>query len=137
MRIIAISLLFVWVSVFIAGCAKLDRSQAAGRCASEKAIIMAMRQGLLGLSFASLSRDGRRRALEAEYRSLEYAKVGEAVAWNAKNGTAFGNVVPGQPYRVGSQNCRQYSHSFTINGISRTVRGSACRNSDGSWMPLT
>jgi len=96
-----------------------------------------MGQGLLGPAFDSMSRDARRRALEAEYKSLEYTKTGETVAWQAGNGAASGTVVPGQPYRVGSQNCRQYSHSFSVDGVAQTIRGSACRNPDGSWVPLT
>jgi len=87
--------------------------------------------------FAFMSRDERRRALEAEYKSLECTKASEVVVWRTGNGAAFGSVMPGQPYRVGSQNCRQYTHSFSVNGIPQTMRGSACRNPDGSWMPLT
>lgn len=100
-------------------------------------ILNAMGNGLLGQSAAGLSKPVRKQALEAEYKALEYTDAGKSVDWASPKGDASGSVTPGQPYQVGSQNCRQYSHSFTINGVPQTARGSACRNSDGSWTPLT
>ena len=47
-----------------------------------------------------------------------------------------GTVRPAQPYRVGSQDCRQYTHVIQVNGGPREARGTACRNEDGSWMLL-
>ncbi len=104
--------------------------------ADTKVILQTMGNGLLGSSIQSLSKDDRNQALEAEYKALEYTDAGKTVTWtSAKNG-ASGSVTPGQPYQVGSQNCRQYSHSFTINGVPQTVHGSACRNANGTWSPL-
>jgi surface antigen len=45
-------------------------------------------------------------------------------------------VVAAAPYQVGSQNCRQYTHTITVDGKDTVSRGSACRNNDGSWSPL-
>lgn len=83
-----------------------------------------------------LSKGDRRKALEAEYRALEYTQSGQAVAWSG-NGGRSGEVVPAQPYRVGSQDCRQYTHKVTVSGQARTARGTACRNTDGSWATLS
>lgn len=91
--------------------------------------------GLLGSSINQLSASDRIKALEAEYRALEYAQSGKTISWQG-SGSAEGEVTAAQPYQVGSQNCRQYSHSFTIKDAPQTVRGTACRNADGSWSPL-
>lgn len=100
-------------------------------------IILAMGTGLLGNGIGQgLSQSEKTRALEAEYRALEYQPVGEKATWGQAGGT-HGEVVAAQPYRVGSQDCRQYSHTVTVKGRASTARGTACRNSDGSWTPLT
>lgn len=99
-------------------------------------IAEAMAGGLIGRGLGDdLDRGDRRRALEAEYRALEYAASGEPVAWQSGSRTS-GQVVAAPPYRVGSQNCRQYSHTVSQNGTERVGRGTACRNADGSWTPL-
>lgn len=100
-------------------------------------IVDAMAGGLIGGTLgANLDTRERRRALEAEYRALEYTPAGQAVAWGRSGGARSGEVVAGSPYRVGSQNCRQYTHTVQIGGRSQTARGTACRNADGSWTPL-
>ncbi|EJF90581.1 RT0821/Lpp0805 family surface protein [Bartonella tamiae] len=100
-------------------------------------LLQSMGNGLLGTSAHLLSPADRNQALEAEYNALEYTDAGKVVPWVSQQGNASGEVTPGQPYQVGSQNCRQYSHSFTIGGVPQTNRGSACRNENGSWSPLT
>lgn len=84
---------------------------------------------------ASLGRADRQRALEAEYRALEAAPGGQPVTWGS--GDVKGSVVAAAPYQVGSQNCRQYSHTVTVDGRIATARGAACRNPNGTWTPLT
>jgi surface antigen len=83
-----------------------------------------------------LGRGDIRKALEAEHRALEYAASGQSVAWTGSFGRS-GDVTPAQPYRVGSQDCRQYTHRLVVDGTTRTARGTACRNADGSWTTLT
>ncbi len=92
--------------------------------------------GLVGGPFGnSLSPEDRQLGLNAEYKALEYAGGGELVAWTGKNGSS-GTVVAAQPYRVGSQDCRQYKHEMTAGGTITSARATACRNSDGSWSLL-
>jgi len=99
-------------------------------------IAEAMAGGLIGRSLGEdLDRGDRQRALEAEYRALEYTASGEPVAWQG-GARLSGQVVAAPPYRVGSQNCRQYTHTVNQNGTERVGRGTACRNEDGSWTPL-
>jgi surface antigen len=101
------------------------------------AIVDAMAGGLIGTAAgSSLDQRELTRALEAEYRALEYTPVGQSVDWGTRGGRRYGVVAAGSPYRVGQQNCRQYSHTAVIDGNSTTLRGTACRNEDGSWTPL-
>ena len=104
--------------------------------ANTRVILKTMGNGLLGASIQSLSSSDRKQALEAEYKALEYTDAGKTVSWTSTKEGTSGSVTPGQPYQVGSQNCRQYSHSFVINGVPQTVHGSACRNVNGTWSPL-
>ncbi|MBU2192983.1 MAG: hypothetical protein KJ796_16355, partial [Alphaproteobacteria bacterium] len=73
----------------------------------------------------------------AEYRALEYTPAGDGVEWASASAGVGGEVTAAQPYRVGSQDCRQYTHSVSSGGVKQTARGTACRNPDGSWTPLT
>jgi surface antigen len=98
----------------------------------------AIGNGLIGSAqVAGLDPSDRRLALEAEYQALEYTAAGRPVSWTGTNGGVAGEVVASQPYRVGSQDCRQYAHTVNLNGRSQTLRGAACRNEDGSWSLLT
>ena len=106
--------------------------------ADTSAIMKSMRGGLVGGSIgAGLSDDERTRALEAEYRALEYSPAGQPVAWKGDEQATFGEARAAQAYRVGSQDCRQYTQTVNRGGQSRVARGTACRNADGSWTPLT
>ena len=101
-------------------------------------IISAMGGGLVGGSIGSgLSDSDKRKALEAEYKALEYTASGQKVTWKGDSSGRSGEVVAAQPYRVGSQDCRQYTHTVFNGAASATARGTACRNADGSWTPLT
>ena len=104
---------------------------------ASQSIIAAMGDGLVGTAFSSpLAGGDRLRALEAEYQALEYGEAGKPVSWTSDSGELAGEVVAYQPYRVGSQDCRQYTHKVSYAGQSRSVGGTACRNPDGSWTPL-
>lgn len=101
-------------------------------------IVSAMNGGLIGGSVGSgLSDAEKRKGLEAEYKALEYNTSGQKVTWKSDNSSHYGEVVAAQPYRVGSQDCRQYTHTVYTSGAGVTARGTACRNADGSWTPLT
>lgn len=98
--------------------------------------IAALGGGVIGRETGlSISKADRQRALEAEYRALEGARGGQPVVWQGSG--VSGSVVAAAPYQVGSQNCRQYSHTVTVKGQDNVARGAACRNADGTWTPLT
>jgi len=99
--------------------------------------IQALKGGLVArMPGLKISKSDQARALEAEYKALEMTPGGQKVVWDGNGGT-HGEVVAATPYQVGSQNCRQYSHSISVNGgAPMTARGAACRNANGSWTPL-
>ncbi|MCJ8507600.1 hypothetical protein MUU53_06690 [Rhizobium lemnae] len=97
--------------------------------------IVALQGGIVSRAGTQLSESDRQRALEAEYRALEFSEVGQATEWKGRN--ISGEVVAAAPYQVGSQNCRSYTHTLTINERELKARGTACRNADGAWTPLS
>lgn len=136
MTIVAIGLALSGCSTFGGGSGGAGPSVSQGGPAAPETIISAMDGGLIGSSVgAGLSESDRRLALQAEYRALEHTAAGKAVDWQGSRGS--GAVTAAQPYRVGSQDCRQYTQAVNVGGQTRTARGTACRNSDGSWTPLT
>jgi surface antigen len=90
-----------------------------------------------GPAGAGLGDNERRTALEAEYRALEFTATGQPVTWRTADGGFAGQVIAAAPYRVGSQDCRQYTHTLSTRAGTETARGTACRNSDGSWSLLS
>lgn len=77
----------------------------------------------------------RQHALQAEYNALENGRSGTPVRWQG-TGQTYGEVVPQQPYQVGTSNCRRYTHTIYIGGRPEAATGTACRNPDGTWTPL-
>ncbi|AHG44629.1 lipA protein [Rhizobium leguminosarum bv. trifolii CB782] len=126
------------VAVALTGCTTTKGAASRGIFSSKPsasaAFLTALQGGLVGRSGVNLSDSDKQRALEAEYRALEGAAVGQPMLWTGKDVT--GKVVAAAPYQVGSQNCRQYTHTLTVDGKDTVVRGAACRNEDGSWSPL-
>ena len=80
-----------------------------------------------------LDHSARQQALAAEYNALERIDPDQTLTWTDASSQISGQVVPLQPYRVGQQNCRAYTHTVTQSGQTYSGRGTACRNSDGSW----
>lgn len=100
-------------------------------------IVGALAGGVIGGSIGrGLDTRSKNAALAAEYNALERGAVGQPVAWQGTNGT-YGQVVPQQPYQVGNQNCRRYTHTIYIDGTPQQASGTACRNPDGTWQPLS
>jgi len=121
----------------IAGCSTTSESGGSllpSRSSGSTTYIAALQGGIVSRSGVEISNSDRARALEAEYRALEAAAVGQPVSWSGRD--VSGQVVAAAPYQVGSQNCRQYKHTLTSSGRQAIARGAACRNKDGSWTPL-
>lgn len=82
-----------------------------------------------------LDATARRKAQEAEYQALEFGRTGSPTTW--KSGSAHGEVVPGAPYQVNAYNCRDYTHRIYGPGQPQNARGTACRQANGRWQPVS
>lgn len=132
------ALALVLLPVF-AGCGTMQQAGSIAALVSDPppGLEAKMQGGLANDSTAKgLGRSELRLALAAEFNALEYGQSGKPIRWEGGSGHS-GEVVPAQPYRVGSQDCRQYMHSLVVDGQARSIRGTACRNADGSWTTLT
>lgn len=128
-------LLLALACATLSGCTTTSLVTGAQPGPTTVSIADALGGGLVGQTGVDLGRD-RRRALEAEYTALEHTPAGRPVPWRG-DGRWSGEVIAAQPYRVGSQDCRQYTHRLVDGQQAREARGTACRNADGSWTPLT
>ena len=94
--------------------------------------------GLIGNRIgASMDEEDRRMAYEAEMAALEQGSVGAPVGWRNPGSGRYGNIVPGPVYVQRGSRCRSYTHTVYIRGQPEVVRGTACRNPDGSWTAVS
>lgn len=90
--------------------------------------------GVVGSSIGrSLDEQDRRMAQRAEFDALERGRSGERVPWRNPESGRYGEVIPDMPYKRGDLDCRDYTHRIYIDGRPETLRGTACRNTDGTW----
>jgi len=102
------------------------------------AAIGAAAGGLLGGAIgASLDEQDRQRAYAAEMQALESGAPGAPVGWRSDHTGYYGTVVPGPYYERSGLRCREYSHTIYIGGRPEIARGTACRNPDGTWTPIS
>lgn len=94
--------------------------------------------GLIGNQIGqSLDERDRERAYAAQMDALERGPSGAPVTWKNPDSGRYGTVVPGPAYVERGRNCRSYTHTIYVGGQPQTARGTACRNPDGTWTPLT
>jgi surface antigen len=86
---------------------------------------------------AALDDEDKKRAYEAEMNALERGPSGAPVGWRNPDSGRYGSVVPGPAYVQNGRNCRAYTETIYIDGRPQTARGTACRNPDGTWTPLS
>jgi len=90
--------------------------------------------GIVGSEIGrSLDKQDQALAQQAELQALERGQTGSAVPWRNPDNGRYGEVVPSKPYRRGPSDCRDYTHTIYIDGRPQTMRGTACRNGDGTW----
>lgn len=81
----------------------------------------------------NLDQRDRELAQQAEFDALERGNSGVPRTWRNPDNGRYGEVVPSKPYKRGSEDCRDYTHTVYIDGRPQQMRGTACRNYDGSW----
>ena len=86
---------------------------------------------------AAMDDRDRERAYAAQMAALNEGAPGAPVSWRNADSGRYGSVVPGPAYVDGGRSCRSYTHTIYIDGQPQTARGTACRNPDGSWTPLS
>lgn len=90
--------------------------------------------GIVGSQIGrSLDERDRVLAQEAEYEALERGNSGVARQWRNPDNGRYGEIVPSKPYKRGANDCRDYTHTVYMDGRPQQMRGTACRNPDGSW----
>jgi surface antigen len=82
---------------------------------------------------ANMDEVSRRRYFDAQARAFE---TGSTEEWNNEERGDRGRVSAGREYYQGGQTCRPYESEVWISGRGETMRGTACRNPDGSWGPV-
>lgn len=138
----AFSLLFILTA--LSGCAGDDAIELPQRVdvdqmkpATSRQLAEALNGGILPkATFDTLSRRDKMRVLLTEYSALENSPAGKALSWQNPNGKFSGIVTPLQPFKVGTQNCRQYSHDILVRDVQITASGAACRSPNGKWVPI-
>jgi len=102
------------------------------------AVVGAGLGGLIGNRIgAAMDDEDKRRAYAAQMEALNDGAPGAPVSWRNPDSGRYGTVVPGPAYVDNGRNCRSYTHTIYIDGRPQTARGTACRNPDGTWTPLT
>lgn len=92
----------------------------------------ALGDGLVGqIKDVKLRGDAKTKAIDAEFQALQFAPAGKEVVWS--EGKWQGQVLPTQLYRIGSQDCRGFTHILLEGSKSWKQVGTACRGEDGNW----
>jgi surface antigen len=90
--------------------------------------------GIVGSEIGrSMDRQDRFLAEQAERQALESGGSGQRTPWRNPDNGRYGEVVPGPAFKRGYQDCREFTHTVYIDGRSQAMRGTACRNPDGTW----
>jgi surface antigen len=72
-------------------------------------------------------------AREAEYDAWERGAPGKTVRWRNPDNGRYGEIVAEGHYNRGGSRCRDFVHTVWIDGRRQQMRGTACRNPDGTW----
>jgi surface antigen len=80
-----------------------------------------------------LDQKDRMLAEQAERDAFERGQAGRPVQWRNPDNNRYGEVIPEASYRRGAQDCRNFVHKVYIDGRPQSMRGTACRNPDGTW----
>ncbi len=113
---------------------------AGSQIGSGKGQLVAVAVGALGGAFLgselgkSLDEVDRLKANQTQQMAMENNKNGVASAWSNPNSGHSGQVTPTKTYQVATgEHCREYEHEIDVDGKREVLKGTACRQSDGSW----
>lgn len=83
-------------------------------------------------AYGQLSSKSRAEAAGAQFNALQFGRVGAPRNWVGDNGQS-GAVTVGPYVRVNLIDCRDFTHTVTIGAQNFVKKGTACRETDGSW----
>ncbi len=67
-------------------------------------------------------------------RGLDFTPTGQTIAWNNPSTRTQYRMTPTRTYRAAdNRQCRDYTTWGFIGGYEQQMRGTACRQTDGSW----
>ena len=69
--------------------------------------------------------------------ALETQKVGQASTWVNPDSGHSGEITPTKTYSMEGQPCRDFTQTIYIDGEAEEINGTACRQEDGSWKPVS
>jgi len=70
-------------------------------------------------------------------QALEKTPTGQRSTWrNPDTGNSY-TVTPTRTYEASGTPCREYTVDATVDGKPDKVKGTACRQPDGSWKPVS
>ena len=94
--------------------------------------------GLIGNRIgAAMDDEDRRFAYQAQIDALEQGAPGAPIAWRNPASGRHGSIVPGPVYVQRGLQCRGYTHTVYLDSRPQIARGTACRNSDGTWTAIS
>jgi surface antigen len=94
--------------------------------------------GIVGNSIGKdLDARDRELARQAEYDAWESGPPGRPVRWRNPDNGRYGEIVAEGYYDRGGSRCRNFIHSVWIDGRRQQMRGTACRNPDGTWTQVS
>jgi surface antigen len=69
--------------------------------------------------------------------ALETQKVGQSSSWTNPDTGHSGEITPTRTYTSQGQPCRDFTQTILIDGEEEKINGTACRQDDGSWKPVS
>ena len=70
---------------------------------------------------------------DTTHSALEQQKTGETSTWVNPDSGHKGEVTPTRTYISEGQPCRDFTQTVYVDGENEEVKGTACRQEDGTW----
>ena len=86
-----------------------------------------------GLLTSSLNPQDQRLMEQATQEALEKNRIGQSANWNNAGTGHLGTVTLLRTYQAGTQPCRDFQATLTVEGRTAFAYDSACRRPDGKW----
>ena len=83
-------------------------------------------------AYGLLSSKSKAEVAGAQFNALQFGRVGAPRNWQGDNSQS-GAVTVGPYVRVNLIDCRDFTNTVTVGGQSYVKKGTACRETDGSW----